>query len=179
MLVVFMCFFIVFTFRRSALEYSYEQTDSNLIYSLLAAAIINLDEYVRSGNLIVSDGAEPEVGDRAFVNSYARFVECLRADLGLDDDMRSVKEQGLCGGVEIVSYRIYNYVTDDSGWHITECGINNGQPYTLRYPDNVRVYVQANDGMVCIKETSVYARISFTLEKLGSYRLTRLVAVTI
>lgn len=179
LLVVFMCFFIVYTFRRSALEYCYEQTDSNLTYALLAAAIINLDEYVRSGNLIIADSAEPAVGDAAFANSYLRFLDCLKSNLGLDAAMHSVKGQGLTGEVEVNAYRIYNYVADGSGWHITECGIRNGQHYTLRYPDNVAVYVEANDGVVRVTETSVYARISFSLEGLGAYSLTRLVAVTV
>lgn len=61
---------------------------------------------------------------------------------------------------------------------MTECGIKNGQPYTLRYPDNVAVYVAANDGMIKIEQTSIYAQISFGLDKLGEYCMTRLVAVT-
>ncbi len=178
LLIVFMCAFICFTFRRDSLEYNYEQIDSNLTYSLLAAAIINLHEYAESGNLLVSDGGEPTVWDAAFTNSYVRFVDCLKSNLGLNESMETTKGQGLSGGVEIVSYRIYNYVTDKNGQHVTECGIKNGQPYMQRYPDNTDVYVAANDGMVKITETSVCAQISFTLEGIGSYNLTRLVAVT-
>lgn len=177
-IVVFMCTFICYTFRRDRLEYSYEQIDSNLTYSLLAASIINLNEYARTGNLIISDNAEPEVWDAAFVNSYVRFVDCLKNNLGLNDEMETIKEQGMYGKVGIISYRVYNYIADDAGWHITECGIKDGGAYTLRYPDNTDVYVTANDGMLKITETSVYAQISFTLEGLGDYKLTRLVAVT-
>jgi hypothetical protein len=92
--------------------------------------------------------------------------------------METIKEQGMYGKVGIISYRVYNYIVDDAGWHITECGIKDGGAYTLRYPDNTDVYVTANDGMLKITETSVYAQISFTLEGLGDYKLTRLVAVT-
>ena len=94
-IVVFMCTFICYTFRRDRLEYSYEQIDSNLTYSLLAASIINLNEYARTGNLIISDNAEPEVWDAAFVNSYVRFVDCLKNNLGLNDEMETIKEQGM------------------------------------------------------------------------------------
>ena len=76
-IVVFMCWFLSYSFRRESLEYNYEQIDSNLTYSLLAAAIINFNEYAVSGNLIISDGAEPEVWDSAFINSYIRFMDCL------------------------------------------------------------------------------------------------------
>lgn len=160
------------------LQYNYEQLESNLTYSLLAAAIVNLNEYAASGNLIISDAGEPEAGDKAFSDSYSRFKECLRCNIGLDENLQSAGLKGLLGGVDIVSFRVYNYISDAGGWHITECGVNGGQPYTLRYPDNMEVYVNANDGMVNIAETSVYAEISFTLEGFGTYSLTRLVAVT-
>lgn len=178
LLVVFMCAFISFTFRRDSLEYSYEQIDSNLTYSLLASAVINLDEYVDSGNLIIADGIEPSVWDTAFINSYISFVDFLKCNMELTENMQISKGQGLDGSVEIVSYRVYNCINDGNGRHITECGIINGQPYTLRYPDNMDVYVQANDGMIKITETSIYARISFEIKELGNYSLTRLVAVT-
>ena len=42
-IVVFMCWFLSYSFRRESLEYNYEQIDSNLTYSLLAAAIINFN----------------------------------------------------------------------------------------------------------------------------------------
>ena len=174
-IVVFMCLFLGYSFRRESLEYNYEQIDSN---SLLAAAIINFNEYAVSGNLIISDGTEPEVWDSAFINSYIRFTDCLKCNLGLDENMCITKGQGMEDRVNIISYRVYNYLSDENGWHVTECGIKDGQPYTLRYPDNVHVYVAANDGMIRIEQTSIYAQISFRLDKLGEYCMTRLVAVT-
>ena len=177
-IVVFMCWFLSYSFRRESLEYNYEQIDSNLTYSLLAAAIINLNEYAVSGNLIISDGAEPEVWDSAFINSYISFMDFLKCIIGLDENMCITKGQGMENKVDIISYRVYNYLSGEGGWHVTECGIKNGQPYTLRYPDNVAVYVAANDGMIKIEQTSIYAQISFGLDKLGEYCMTRLVAVT-
>ena len=79
---------------------------------------------------------------------------------------------------DVYKRQVYNYLSGEGGWHVTECGIKNGQPYTLRYPDNVAVYVAANDGMIKIEQTSIYAQISFGLDKLGEYCMTRLVAVT-
>ena len=103
-IVVFMCWFLSYSFRRESLEYNYEQIDSNLTYSLLAAAIINFNEYAVSGNLIISDGAEPEVWDSAFINSYIRFMDCLKCNLGLDENMCITKGQGMENKVDITGY---------------------------------------------------------------------------
>lgn len=89
----------------------------------MAASIINLNEYARTGNLIISDNAEPTVWDAAFVNSYVRFVDCLKNNLGLNDEMETIKEQECTEKSGLFSYRVYNYIADDAGWHITDVGL--------------------------------------------------------
>ncbi len=178
MVVVFMCFFVVYTFRRDMLEYQYEQIDSDITYSLLASAAVNLEEYAMTGNLIIADEKEPDVRDGAFLKAYLTFVDCLKCNMALDDNMQVKADAGMSGTVQIVSYIIYNYIVDENGCHITECGITDGQPYTIRHADDRSVSVHANGGIVNIEETSVYAEIRFNIEGIGEYSLKRLVAVT-
>ena len=103
MVVVFMCFFVVYTFRRDMLEYQYEQIDSDITYSLLASAAVNLEEYAMTGNLIIADEKEPDVRDGAFLKAYLTFVDCLKCNMALDDNMQAKADAGMSGTVQIVS----------------------------------------------------------------------------
>ena len=97
-IVVFMCWFLSYSFRRESLEYNYEQIDSNLTYSLLAAAIINFNEYAVSGNLIISDGAEPEVWDSLMeLNAYGPEIRDLVTTIRERGDCLSLKELAVKG----------------------------------------------------------------------------------
>lgn len=178
MLVVFMSAFIVYTYKRDMLEYQCEQIDANLTYSLLASAVVNLTEYAQSGNLVIADGGEPACADRAFLEAYLSFVDCLKCNMSLGENMENLNSVGLCGDVKIVFYKIYNYIADEDGFHVVECGISGGQAYTVRYADDKPVRVRANGGTVEICETSVCAEITFNIDGIGEYSLTRLVAVT-
>ena len=178
MLVFFMCIFLSLIFRKGVLQYDYERLDSGLTYALLAGAVINLDEYVASGNIIIADSVNPEIGDSTFTYSYYCFLDSLKADLGLDEGMSFTGTPGLYGTVEVVEYKVYNYIENDAGWHVTECGISGGQQYVIEGQNNVKITVPANDGTVEITETSVYARIAFCLNGVERYTLTRLIGVT-
>ena len=177
-LVFFMCIFLNLIFRKGILQYDYERLDSGLTYALLAGAVINLDEYAASGNIIIADSVKPEIGDSTFTYSYSCFIDSLKADLGLDGSMNFTGTPGLDGTVEVVEYKVYNYIEDDAGWHVTECGISGGQQYVIEGQNNVKITVPANDGMVEITETSVYAQIAFMLNGGERYTLSRLIGVT-
>lgn len=178
MLVVFMSTFIIFTYKRNMLEYECGQIDGNLTYSLLASAVVNLEEYAESGNLIIADADEPDSGDRAFLNAYLRFADYLMCNMALDENMRAEGVSEICDDVKIAFYKIYNYITDGENFRIVECGIVDGQAYTLRHAENKPVRVSANGGFVDIEETSVCAKITFNISGIGEYSLTRLIAVT-
>lgn len=178
MLIFFMCIFLSLVFRKGVLQYDYERLDSGLTYALLAGAVINLEEYAVSGNIIIADSTRPEIGDSTFMHSYYHFLDSLRVDLGLDEGMNFTGTPGLGGNVEVVEYKVYNYIRDAAGWHVTECGITGGQMYVIEGQNNVRLTIAANDGIVEIGETSVYAKIAFMLNGAKRYTLTRLIAVT-
>ena len=93
----------------------------------------------------------------------------------------------IIGAVSIEEYRVYNYITDDAGYHILEVGYGAAGGYVVRHPDNTDVYVDANATRVAVRETSVYAKISFAMQPSGgsilgvggdvdTYTLTRLIA---
>lgn len=165
-------------FSKGVLQYDYERLDSGLTHALLAAAVVNLEEYALSGNLIIADSVEPEIGDKTFANSYNCFLEAIKADLKLDAGMHFIGTPGLYGTMEVLEYKVYNYIQDDAGWHVTECGIKGGQFYVHEGQNNTSVMVEANDGMVEIRETSIYAKIAFSLDGMGEYILKRLIAIT-
>lgn len=178
MIVVFMSTFIVYTYKRDMLEYECQQLDGNLTYSLLASAVVNTEVYAESGNPVIADSVEPDSGDSAFFRAYMRFIDCFRCNMSSGGDMSSESASGMCKDIKIVYYKIYNYIVDEEGFRIVECGISDGQAYTLRHAQNKHVKVQANGGIVDIEETSVCAEITFNIEGIGEYSFTRLIAVT-
>ena len=110
MLIFFMCIFLSLVFRKGVLQYDYERLDSGLTYALLAGAVINLEEYAVSGNIIIADSTRPEIGDNTFMHSYYHFLDSLRADLGLDEGMNFAGTPGLSGSLEVMEYKVYNYI---------------------------------------------------------------------
>ena len=182
-----------YVYRINVLQYNYEDIDTALTDSLLAAAVVNLDELGESGTVMIQEDAVfPSPSDSYFLNSYGIFLKCLKINLALDDGFNVTKERGIKGQVKVREYRIYNYIETDEGFYITETGITGGNGYSVTHGINEAVYVKANDGTVEITETSVYAKIEFRLVLSGKVpwtelgddayekdvTLTRLIAVT-
>lgn len=150
-----------FMYRRQLIQINYENIDTALTDSLLAGGVINYSEFGRTGRVMIQDGDEPSVWDGCFDNSYRLFTECLKANLRLDDEYNAMTDNGIVGTVSILEYRVYNYIENEDGFYITEIGLNNGQGYAISHNLNEPVYVNANDSVVEITETSVYGKIGF------------------
>lgn len=166
-LLVFTFLLFEFVYRRNLLQINYEEIDNSLTDALLAGAVINYFEYGSSGKVMIQEGEEPSPADRYFTGSYEKFRECLKVNLDLDDSFMALSPGGINGEVYIREYRVYNYIEDGDNFFITETGFSNGNGYAVRYGLNEPVYVRANDGTIEITETSVYARIEFTLQLAG------------
>ena len=178
MALVMLVLFIVllnYVYRINVLQYNYEDIDTALTDSLLAAAVVNLDELGESGMVMIQeDAAYPSPSDPYFLNSYATFLKCLRINLALDDGFNVTRQRGMKGQVKVKEYRVYNYIETDEGFYVTETGITGGNGYSVMHGINEAVYVKANDGTVEITETSVYAKIEFRLVLSGKVPWTEL-----
>ena len=181
-----------YIYRINVIQYNYEDIDTALTDSLLAAAVVNLDELGESGTAVSQeDMFLPSPSDPYFLKSYGIFLKCLKLNLSLDDGFNVTRQRGMKGQVRIKEYKIFNYIETDDGFFITEIGIAGGNGYSVTHGINEAVYIKANDGIVEITETSVYAQIEFRLVITGrmpwielkddeyerDYTLTRLIGI--
>lgn len=160
-MIVFLMLMANFMYRRELIQINYEKIDTALTDAILAGGVINYSEFGRTGRVMIQESTEPSVWDSYFNNSYQLFYECLKANLRLDEGGNATVDNGIVGAVSILEYRVYNYIENEDGFYITEIGLNNGQGYYVQYNLNEPVYVRANDSVIEIKETSVYAKIGF------------------
>lgn len=192
MFVLLMLIFIVYGGRLSLLNFRYETIETALVAALFSGAVYNTDELANTGNIVILEsdknmaGGQGILPDKVFNASYDLFIQCLMANLGLEADF-TMPDGYIIGAVSIDEYRVYNYIVDDGGYHILEVGRSAAGYYVVRHPDNTEVYVDANSDRVAVKETSVYAKISFAMQAAGgsvlgvggdvnNYTLTRLIA---
>lgn len=193
MAVLMMLIFVNYGLRLNALNYNYESIENALVAALFSGAVYNPELLADTGNIIILDHgkdiaqAQGVLPDITFDNSYKIFRECLKTNMKLSDDFTS-PDSSITSSISIDEYRVYNYIADDNGYHVIEMGINDsGSCYVVRHPDNIPVYVQANEQSIEIVETSVYGKISFNMQPSGGsvfgttaqngrYTLARLVA---
>lgn len=192
MALIFVIILVTHMFRVNLLQVNYENIDSCLTEALLAGGIVNYHEYGKTGKVMIQSTEEPSPSDYYFLNSYSKFLDCLKTNLALDDGFNVSTDQGVKGKIEVVEYRVYSYISDGDDFFIAEAGLTEGTGYAVKHGVNEKVYVQANDSTVEITETSVYAKIRFTLHLMGyidwmqgvapsdvdkEYTLTRLIGV--
>ena len=192
MAVLMMVVFVNYGLRINALNYTYESIENALVAALFSGAVYNPGIMADTGCIVILESGkniyegQNIIPDSVYENSYRIFTECLKANLGLADDF-TMPGGAVSGPVKIEEYRVYNYVTDENGYYVIEVGSNGAGNYVIRHPDNTPVYVQANSGNVEVKETSVYGKISLSMQPAGGsvlgtdspedrYVLTRLVA---
>ena len=161
MMIVFLILLSNFMYRRNLIQINYEKIDTSLTDALLGGGVVNYSELGRTGQVMIQAGGDPSVTDYYFSNSYRAFTECLKANLRLDDGYNATADNGIIGAVHISGYRVYNYKEAADGFYITEIGIDNGRSYAIRHNLNEPVYVNANDSLIEIRETSVYGQIQF------------------
>lgn len=158
---------VAYIYRRNLIEFNYNNINNALTSSLLGGCVPNLFEYAESGNLIIQDSLTPSVDDGYFLHSMALFEECLKCNLDLDDGFNILSDRGIKGTVHIEEYRVFNVIKDGTQMAVIELAMVNGNIYVIQYPAGEAVSIQTTDGVKEVLETSVYARISFTLEIMG------------
>lgn len=142
---------LLFTVAYEMQIYEYDAvrvfTEDALAASNLASAVIDLEEYGISHNIVIRD---PDY-------SYSLYQEALKTNMELDDLWESRNEGVMSGPVEILDYIIYNVSGTDI--EIYSYGQN---PYTTVITNGLGS-VESPNGIL-IESTSVYSRISFPVD---------------
>ena len=122
-------------------------TEDALAASNLASAVVDIQEYGLSHNLVITDT------DRA----YEIYKEALQYNLGLDSNWEHPNKKMISGKVKVVDYIVYS--VRDNDVDVTSYGENN---YTTSYKDG-EGSVKAPNGQR-IESTSIYSKITFPVD---------------
>lgn len=126
--------------------------ENALAASNLASAVIDLEEYGSSGNLVVT---EPE-------ECYQIYSRALKDNLGLDEEWTRPDSSIVSGQVQVYEYSLYEVRGEDVTQYT--CAQTGGISRTEHAGGTGKV--AAPDGTV-IHSTSVYSRIGFPIRFLG------------
>jgi hypothetical protein len=123
-----------------------------LAASNLASALIDIDEFGKSGKILIKDGSK----------SYDIYQEALRINLQLDEDGRSFYRELLVGSVKVIEYIIYNVVNGE-----IEIIVFSGDGYAEHIFPGIVGEIYTPDG-VLVETTTIYSKISFAVKGFGS-----------
>lgn len=129
-------------------------TEDALAASNLASAVIDIQEYGITHNIVIADPQE----------AYETYQRALKANMGLDDNWESQNTLAISGRVEILEYIVYNVIDQDV--QITGFGQN---PYTTTIIGGLGSVFAPNGKQ--IETTSVYSRITFPVEGILGVRV--------
>ncbi|MFI3238270.1 MAG: hypothetical protein R3Y47_09645 [Lachnospiraceae bacterium] len=122
--------------------------EDGLVFSNLAAAVIDLEEYGKSNRIIISDTSK----------SYEIFKVSFKENMNLDTSFRPNNTVLFEDEVKIVCFMIYNVMGND----IEVITQNEAGSYSQFYGDSLGSLTAPN-GRV-IESTSIYSAITFEVE---------------
>lgn len=138
--------------RVSAIQATGDFTEDALAGALLSAAIVDVEEYGKSGVIRIADAGR----------AYGLFADSLRFNLQLEEGNYSTKEELLYGRVSVLSFEIYNVRNDE-----VEC---------VRVEDGKEIYrelvgkcgeARTPDGTI-VENTTLYGKIGFFVKGMFS-----------
>lgn len=172
--------FGIYIYHLRLVNYVKDRVDDGLTLALLGSAVINAEEYGRTGQAVIHDTVREgntynsascnNSEDGYLQNTYALFRECLAANLELDAQMQSDLPV-IQSPVTIEEFKIYNvYRKISEEGFLVETKIyeftakNNGWQVKVHSPGD-KVYMPGTgrngEGECVVEDTSVYAKISF------------------
>lgn len=92
-----------FTSRVSVMQATGDYTEDALVGALLSAAIVDIQEYGKTGTIRIADERE----------SYGLFTDSLRFNLKLEEGDYSSNEELIYGKVTILGFEIYNVIANE------------------------------------------------------------------
>uniref|UniRef100_UPI004057BD58 hypothetical protein n=1 Tax=Acetatifactor sp. TaxID=1872090 RepID=UPI004057BD58 len=148
---LFYVIFLVVIIAYMTQIYTYQtikiDTEDALAASNLASAVIDIQEYGISQNIIIKDP----------VAAFGIYKDALKVNMGLNDSWYSTGQRGITGPVLVLEYVIYNVRDNDVEIHYF--GSSN---YSQVIPGG-KGTVTAPNGKL-IESTSVYSKITFSVE---------------
>lgn len=118
-----------------------------LAASNLASAIIDIEEYGSTQNLIIGDP----------LLAFDRYTTALKGNLNLDDSWQCENKRMISGRVEVIDYVIYNCVKEK----IYACRV--GEEGILASWEGTLGQERAPNGIL-VESTGVYSEITFSVE---------------
>lgn len=146
-LFIFLLVIIVYLTQIHQYEATSSSTEDALAASSLASAVIDIQEYGISHDILVES---PD-------NAYQIYQTALKTNLNLKNDWTSDNIGAISGAVEILDYIIYNVKGMDV--YVYRYGTNNSQTVI----PNGLGSVEAPDGQLIVS-TSIYSRITFPVD---------------
>jgi len=150
-LISMLCLLGSYVIRMKVVGIINESAQDTVALSNLASALIDKDEYSRSGIIRVKD----------FNTSYSVYEDALRENMNLSSDMYPTNSSYIHSKIDVLEYSIYNVVgldithirrTVSNGTVLVETIFYNGQLGRLQTPDGV-----------IITNTTIYSKVGFTI----------------
>lgn len=146
-MVLFIVVMLAYSLQMRQYNATKTSTEDALAASNLASAVIDIEEFGKSHNIIIAD---PDY-------AYDIYKEALKNNMELSDDWTSSNKSAISGTVEIMDYIVYNVRNNDV--HIYCYGQNSYETVITDGLGNVA----APNGKI-IDNTSIYSRITFPVE---------------
>lgn len=128
-----------------------------LAASNLASAVIDIEEYGISNNIIIKDPTQ----------AYEIYRDALKINLKLNDSWESDNKAYIAGQVIVESYIIYNVInTEDSSEIVIYEFDNNGLINETTIPNGGAVSPNGRT----IESTSIYSKIMFPVEGIWGFQ---------
>ncbi len=136
---------LIYRFQISSFHATKIYVEDAMAASNLASAVIDIQEYGISHNIVISDTEQ----------AYVYYLNALQENLNLNQNWEHPNRAIISGRVKVEEYRIYNVIEDDVEVHIFT---PNGRS-SAKYADALGA-IRAPNGKL-IENTSIYSRISF------------------
>ena len=152
-----------FTLRR--LDVTRIQVEDSLVASNLASAVIDINEYGTTNNIIISDTTK----------AYNQFCDALKNNLNLNDNFEPSNNKFFKSKIDVLEFVIYNV----KGNEIEEVKITDKDITEKIYSGKVGE-LKTPDGAI-INSTTIYSKIGFTIGALldDEYYRTKEISVDI
>ena len=150
-LIGMVCLLASYVIRMKVVGIINENAQDSVALSNLASALIDADEYSRSGIIKVKD----------IDTSYSIYEDALRENMNLSIDMYPSNSSYITSKIDVLEFSIYNVEgldithirrSESNGTYLVETIFYDGQLGILQTPDGV-----------IITNTTIYSKVGFTI----------------
>lgn len=152
MLLMIIVLLVLFVYRMRVIKITKENVEDALVSSNLACAVIDLEEFGTTNEIVIKDPQE----------SYEIYKKALKGNMYLDDNFMPVDRKLINGKVTIHEFVVYS--VNAGNVQVSRIG-SDGIVSIQDYPGGAGI-VQTPDGTV-VNSSTVYSKIGFEIK---SYR---------